>query len=88
MIAGEDDTFKRGLAETFERDEAALLQLLDAHRLVCPLCEAGDNLRSDCRMGSVLREAWWDAWRLLREPSRWTVVEVIAPLSPSIRVSP
>lgn len=69
-----------GLAQTFEASERQLMELQHAHRQVCQLCEVTEDFRRDCRMGVVLREAWWEAWKLLHEPSRWTHVEVVGPL--------
>lgn len=61
--------------------EELLLALLRDHRASCPLCHDRDDLWVTCKLGEVLRGAWFSAFRLLMHPTTWSDVETVRAFS-------
>ncbi len=69
----------KGLSSEIEAHEELLLAMLKEHRASCQLCHDRDDLWVTCALGEVLRGAWFNAFLLLIQPSRWSTVETVRP---------
>ena len=68
----------RSLSREIERVDQDMWAVLQRHLKHCQLCagkKAGEDL---CTLGGMLRNAWCEVRQLQREPSRWSLIEVIA----------
>ena len=68
----------RSLSREIERVDNEAWELLLRHIKRCQLCAGKKGSDDLCSLGSLLRHAWHEVRTLQREPSRWSVVEVLA----------
>ena len=62
-----------------EAHEELFLAMLREHRDTCGLCHDRDDLWVTCRLGEVLRGAWFNSFRLLMQPATWSSIETVRP---------
>lgn len=66
-------------SEEIEAHEQLLLAMLREHRESCRLCHDREDFWVTCQLGEVLRSAWFNAFRLLITPTRWSTTETVRP---------
>jgi hypothetical protein len=69
------------MRDDIQAHEELLLAMMREHRTTCGLCHDRDELWVTCRLGEVLRGAWFNAFRLLQQPTTWSLVETVRPFS-------